>query len=430
MNLSTFFNTEYVSYASYDNFRKIASYIDGLKASSRKVLYTFLEDKINKDIKVNRATSKVAEKTEYLHGEVSLEGVIVNMAQNFTGANNINLLLPEGSFGTRFIPKASASRYIFTKLNPIARKIFREEDEPVLEKQYFEGSQIEYKFYVPIIPMLLVNGSEGISNGFAQKILPRNLKEIIKWLKEENADLTPWYKGFSGEIVKVEGSWEIRGKFERIGRTKILITELPVSYSLKKYISVLDKLEEKKVIRSYKDLSNNDQFKFEINVSLDFINQDDYKILSDLKLIDKVKENFTSIDENNKIREFNSEIEILEAYKKIRLEYYDKRKKYQLQKLSDDIEKLEDKVKFIQCVIDGKIQINNKPKQEIIDQAIKNGIKFIDENIKMPIYNLTKEKIEELNKILNTLKQDYENLKNTDIKDIWIQELIELEKEL
>ena len=116
MKLTEFFNNEYVTYASYDNFRKIASYIDGLKASSRKVLYTFLEDNIKKDLKVNRATSRVAEKTEYLHGEVSLEGVIVNMAQNFVGANNINLLSPEGTFGTRFFPKASASRYIYTKL--------------------------------------------------------------------------------------------------------------------------------------------------------------------------------------------------------------------------------------------------------------------------------------------------------------------------
>ena len=353
------------------------------------------------------------------------------MAQNFVGSNNINLLSPEGSFGTRFIPKASASRYIYTKLNPITKKIFREEDNPILEKQFFEGNQIEYKFYIPIIPIILINGSEGISSGFAQKILPRNPKEIIKYLKDEEADLTPYYKGFKGKIIKSENGWEILGVIEKISRTRLLIKELPIGISSKKkYISILDKLEEKKVIRSYKDLSDakNDEYLFEIVTNLDFMKKSDYDILKELKLINKVSENFTCIDENNKIKEFNNEIEILEDFKKIRLEYYQKRKDYQLQKLLEEIEKLEDKVNFINCVITNKIIVNNKTKDEIKSQSIKNNIKFIDENIKMPIYNLTKEKIDELNLKLNNLKQEYETLKNTDIKDIWFKELKEIEE--
>ena len=432
MQVTEFFNNDYVSYAAYDNIRKIANYIDGLKSASRKVLYTFLEDNINKDIKVNRSAAKVSEKCEYLHGESSLEGVIAGMAQSFVGANNLPLLSPEGSFGTRFIPKAGASRYIYTKLQPYTRLIFRKEDEPLLEKQIFEGNVIEYKFYVPIIPMLLVNGSSGVSNGFAQKILPRKVSTIIQAiedkLNDKDIDLTPGIEGYKGDIIKYENGWEIRGKFERIGRTKILITEIPPQYSLKKYISILDKLEDNKVIRRYKDLSENDNFKFEIDVSSEFVKKDDKYILEKLKLIQKEVENFSTIDENNRIKVFDNEYELFDAYFKIRYEFYKKRKNYQLKKLKSEIEYLKDKINFINAIIENKIIINKKSKEEIIKQAEKLNIKYIEEHLKMQLWNLTQEKIDELLNIIDGKEKEYEELLNKSEKQIWLEELNELKK--
>jgi len=432
MQVTEFFNNDYVSYAAYDNIRKIANYVDGLKSASRKVLYTFLEDNINKDIKVNRSAAKVSEKCEYLHGESSLEGVIAGMAQSFVGANNLPLLSPEGSFGTRFIPKAGASRYIYTKLQPYTRLIFRKEDESLLEKQIFEGNVIEYKFYVPIIPMLLVNGSSGVSNGFAQKILPRKVSTIIQAiedkLNDKDIDLTPGIEGYKGDIIKYENGWEIRGKFERIGRTKILITEIPPQYSLKKYISILDKLEDNKVIRRYKDLSENDNFKFEIDVSSEFVKKDDKYILEKLKLIQKEVENFSTIDENNRIKVFDNEYELFDAYFKIRYEFYKKRKNYQLKKLKSEIEYLKDKINFINAIIENKIIINKKSKEEIIKQAEKLNIKYIEEHLKMQLWNLTQEKIDELLNIIDGKEKEYEELLNKSEKQIWLEELNELKK--
>jgi DNA topoisomerase-2 len=172
---------------------------------------------------------------EYLHGEVSLEGVIVNLAQNFVGSNNLPLLSPEGSFGTRFIPEAGASRYIYTKMQPYLTDIFKKEDEPLLEKQYFEGSQIEYKYYVPIIPILLINGNEGISSGFAQKILPRDINEIkeaiISILNDNFVDrIKPSYNEFEGNIIQIgENSYEIQGVIEKGKRNTICVPILYVS---------------------------------------------------------------------------------------------------------------------------------------------------------------------------------------------------------
>jgi len=427
LKISEFFNNDYVTYAAYDNIRKIASYIDGLKLSSRKVIFTVLKNNINKDEKVNRLAGKVAEKTEYLHGEKSLEGVIVNLAQNFVGSNNLNLLSPEGSFGTRFIPEPGASRYIYTKMMPYLRLIFKEEDEPLLEEQEFEGNKIEYKYFIPIIPLLLVNGSEGISNGFAQKILPRKIDTIINAienkLNDKDYDLTPGFEGFNGEIVKSENGWEIRGKFEKIGRTTILITELPIGYTLKKYISELDKLEEKKVIKKYKDLSEDDNFKFEITVSTDFMNKSDYDILNTLKLIKKVSENFTSIDENNKIIEFKNEYELFEKYFQIRLKYYTKRKNYLIQKLENEIEFLKDKMLFINSIINNKLIIQKRKKSEIIEDCKNLGIKFYDNHLKMNLLNLTEEKVNELQEEINKKENEIKELKNKTEKDLWIEDL-------
>src|SRR5574344_2245333 len=122
MKISGFFNNEYVNQSSYDNLRKIASIVDGQKNASRKVLYTVLEKNIKEKIKVSQLGSKVAEFAEYLHG--NMDNVIVNLAQDYTGTNNLPLLQKKGNFGTRFAQEASASRYIFTHGSDNLFKLF------------------------------------------------------------------------------------------------------------------------------------------------------------------------------------------------------------------------------------------------------------------------------------------------------------------
>ncbi len=263
---SEFFNSEYINWASYDNLRKIASLVDGQKNAARKVLWFIQQKNQKQEIKVSQLDSKVAEATEYLHG--SMEGVIVNLAQDYTGTNNINLLYPEGNFGTRLVPEASASRYIYTYGTKEFFEMFNKEDTNILEHQNFEGHQIEPKFLLPKLPLLLINGSEGISSGFAQKILPRNPKEIEKYIKyyltHPEAPVKPfknkpWFRGFKGEVHPGEekNQWIIEGAFE-VKDTTVTITELPIGYSLKSYKKVLDKIEDEKKIQSYKDYSQED----------------------------------------------------------------------------------------------------------------------------------------------------------------------------
>ena len=208
LKYSEFINREYIQFSKYDNDRSIPHLLDGFKTSQRKVLFGCFKRKLNKtEIKVAQLTGYIAEHSAYHHGEQSLQGTIVNMAQNFVGSNNINLLTPSGQFGTRRLggKDAASARYIFTKLEPITRAIFHPDDDDLLTYQTDDGASIEPEFYVPVIPMCLVNGAEGIGTGWSSMVLNYNPREIIANLRrkmdgEELAPMTPYYSGFVGTV--------------------------------------------------------------------------------------------------------------------------------------------------------------------------------------------------------------------------------------
>jgi DNA topoisomerase-2 len=438
MKTSIFFKNDYVDQASYDNLRKIASVIDGQKNTSRKILYTILTKNIKDEIKVKQLDSKVAEFTEYLHGDMC--SVIVGLAQKFTGSNNIPLLSDEGNFGTRFSPEASASRYIYTLGTKEFFNIFKKEDIDVLIKQTFEGQEIEPRFYVPNLPMLLINGSEGVSSGFAQKILPRNPQKIKKYIQDylknnlklnDSNSLEPYYKGFKGiiESGNEPGQWLIKGTFKRIGINKIQISEVPIGYSLKSYLKVLDDLEDKKIIQNYRDKSEDDNFLFDVSInSKDLASLDDETLLDKLKLIKRITENYTCIDENNKIHVFNSAKEIIDYYIKIKLEYIQKRKTFQISKMISDIKFDFSKYLFIKNIVEEKLKINKRKKEEIendlckIEKILKKDDSY-DYLLNLNILSLTKEKMDKLEEDIKMKKSQLDLLSQSTPQTLWSKEI-------
>ena len=437
MQLSNFFNSDFVDYASYDNLRKIGSCIDGLKNASRKVIFTVLEKNIKEPIKVSQLANKVAEYAEYLHG--SLDGVVVNLGQDFAGTNNVPLLQKKGNFGTRFAQEASAPRYIFTYGSKNLFTLFKKEDLKILKEQMFEGERIEPVFYVPTLPLILVNGSEGVSSGFAQKILPRNPKNIIKYLtnkiqgKRNNKDLLkPFFKDFKGTVEQGETSfqWLIKGKIERTNKNQITISEIPVGYDLKTYIKVLKTLEGIKVILDWDDLSDK-EFKFIVKMNpkdLDKLSEDE--ILDKLKLVKKVTENLTCLNANNQIQEFQSAEEILDYYFKVKMEYLGKRKDYLVQELKTDLDILNAKITFIKAILDKSLVIEKQPK----DKIVKNLEKIItvkvqdsyDYLLNMPLYSLTLEKIKALTETLKNSKLKLKETQEKTLENFWLEDLEEI----
>lgn len=435
---SHFFNNDYVDYASYDNIRKIPSLCDGQKNAARKILWYVFNKKIKNEIKVSQLDSKVAEETEYLHG--TMAPVIVNLAQDYTGTNNINLLEPEGNFGTKIIPEASAARYIYTYGSNELFTLLSKQDIDILEHQEFEGHQIEPKFLLPSLPMLLVNGAEGISSGFATKILPRNPDEIKKYIKyrltnpsapEKPFKNKPWYRGFNGVIEQGEepNKWVIKGAFTQQG-LKVNITELPIGYSLKSYLKILDTLEDQKKIKSYKDNTNKD-FRFEVYFTKEQLKIAQKDMFVFLKLQKKVTENYTVINEDNRVKVFDSIPEIFEEYIKVKMLYLEKRKNNIIKNISEDIKIMISKYIFIKSIVNNELVITKRPTIDIIKDldSLDSLDKVIKQNgdynylLNMNIQSLTQEKMNSLLQKVKDRKSELDIIKNMNTKQIWLEDL-------
>jgi DNA topoisomerase II len=252
VSIYDFIHKELLPFSVYNAARAIPSLMDGLKPGQRKVYCGSVKKNIYKnEIKVAQLSGFISEHMAYHHGEQSLNDTIINMAQNFVGSNNINLLLPKGQFGTRATggtEDAASPRYIFTKLNELGKKIFIEEDYDILNQQEEDGLKIEPEFYAPIIPMILVNGAEGIGTGYSTKIKPCNPRDIYDNCKRINSGdkpkpMAPWYRHFTGTIEKVDKQNYIsRAKYDIIDDNTIHISDLPIGMWTDKYKNFMDEV--------------------------------------------------------------------------------------------------------------------------------------------------------------------------------------------
>ncbi|KAJ1611468.1 DNA topoisomerase II, partial [Cryptosporidium canis] len=427
-----FIHKELVLFSRYDTTRSIPNLLDGLKPGQRKVLFAAFKKKLNNELKVAQLAGYVAEHSAYHHGESSLQSTIVNMAQNFVGSNNLNLLEPCGQFGSRKEggKDASAARYIFTKLSKWTRYIFPEADDPLLTYLYDDGQQIEPLYYVPIIPMILVNGTDGIGTGWSSSVPNYNPKDIIMNLKrmlrgEMMVPMTPWYKSFKGRIVPIKqkqrraagggqgkrraggqaegegeceepeglelgANYETFGSWYRKNDETLVITELPVRRWTQDYKEWLestllpapnadsDNIENSWII-DYRDNSSHESVHITVRMRPEKLQQAE---LEGIEKIFRLKStlstsNMTLFDHNNRIVRYETELEILKEFIPIRLEMYEKRKRYLLSKLNYEKCVLEQKILFLRLVIQGVIGLSNKNKEALVADLRRNNVKSI-----------------------------------------------------
>jgi DNA gyrase/topoisomerase IV subunit A len=438
--ITQFLADEYKEFAMYTiENRAIPSLVDGLKVSTRKIIHTsnlFWKTGNEKALKVFQLGGKVASDCYYHHGDQSLNSSIINLAQKFK--NNLPLLEEEGQFGSLRSPQAGAPRYIGVKLSNNFRQIYK--DFELLEYKEEEGETIEPKYFLPIIPTVLLNGSSGIAVGFASNILNRDVKSLIEacqkiLIGKESGDVKPHLNGFLGEFIKdLENhkKWYIRGKFERINLSTIRISELPPSMTYEKYEEVLDKLVDDKLIVAYDDnCKDNIDYTIKFTRS-DLENLDDEKLIKLLKLEESSTEIYSTLDEWGKLKIFDSAEEIISYFVDFRLLFYSKRKQFILDKLNRELKILSNKGRFIKAILDGKIVINNVAKLEIIKQIEIIGLEVIDESydylLRMPIYSLTKEIFEKLKGDFSEKKVEIKRIEETDPKDMYLLDLSELKK--
>ena len=454
-----FINKELIHFSNSDNKRSIPSVIDGLKKSHRKILYCAFKKKLTHEIRVAQFAGYVSEHGGYHHGEASLQGAITNMAQTFVGSNNINILEPIGQFGSRIMGGSDSAqpRYIHTKLPDLTYQIFNREDGNVLKYLDDDGYLVEPETYVPVIPMILVNGGEGIGTGWSTYVPCYNPLDIIDNLKrklngEPMVEIRPWYSGFTGKIEKLtEHSYLSRGKYRVEGDSKVVITELPIRSWTDKYKEFLEGMviesgkESKKTqyLRNYNSYCSDTKINFELifpkddlyNLTHDLEQNDDgqNKFEKTFKLTSKINtSNMVLYDRNGYLKKYDSPLEIMEEYYEVRMECYVKRKAHQLESLKSELVIVNARVKFIEEFISGSIVISNKSKKELLEQLEEKEYPLVEDSydylIKMPIYNLTKERIEDLRKDRDSKMDDYTKLEGKTIKEIYIGELDEFLK--
>jgi DNA topoisomerase-2 len=455
-----FINRELIHFSKYDCDRSIPNLMDGLKTSLRKILYSAFKKNLTTEIKVAQFSGYVSEHSGYHHGEASLNGAIVGMAQNFVGSNNINLLLPNGQFGTRLQGgKDSASeRYIFTQLNKITRSIFPESDDNILTYLNDDGLSVEPIYYAPIIPMILVNGSKGIGTGFSTDIMCYNPLQIIDYIKnkllniEDEIDFVPYYEGFKGQISKIgDGKFLIKGCYEKLANDKIRVTELPVGYWTEDFKELLEELiepghdkEGKKLqatVKEYDDMSKDTNVDFTITFMKGKLEElekskGDHGCNGLEKMLKLCTTNTTTnmhlFDAKDTLQKYENVSQIIDAYYVTRLNMYQDRKNYMIDALEKELVLLSNKAKYIKENLDGTIDLRKKRKEQVIEMlSAKSYDKIGDDDeykylVKMPMDSVTEENVDKLLKDKGNKEFELETIKNTTINKMWSNELNQL----
>jgi DNA topoisomerase-2 len=433
-----------IHFSIYDNERSIPNLMDGLKISLRKILYAaFKKGGLKTEIKVAQFSGYVSEHSAYHHGEASLNAAIVGMAQNFVGSNNINLLEPNGQFGTRSAggDDSASERYIFTQLNKLTRLIFRQEDDAVLSYIDDDGQMVEPTYYAPAIPMILVNGSKGIGTGFSTEVLQYNPLQIIAYVRAMLATtsvadrpvIEPYFKGFKGTIRNIgapasasatsgapatnvasgtSAKYLIKGTYEIIADRKVRITELPIGTWTDDYKVFLEKLmdapaasEKEKsadkasaaapVLKEYSDMSTDTVVDITVTFhpSYPHTPKDLQAVIVDAEAgtnkLEKLLGLFTTqsttnmnlFDAHEKLRKYATIYDIIEDYYVERLALYAKRKAAMLAQLANELRVLTNRARYIQEILDDKLELRRQTKEAIFAKMTAHGYEHIDGDV-------------------------------------------------
>jgi len=456
-----FIDKEMIHFSTYDCARSIPNMVDGLKISLRKILFAAFKRRLTSEIKVAQFSGYVSEHSAYHHGEASLNGAIVKMAQNYVGSNNINLLEPNGQFGTRLQngDDAASERYIFTLLNPLTRSIFPEADDAVLTYKDDDGTVVEPEYYVPIIPFCLMNGISGIGTGFSCDIPSYHPKDVVAYLKSKltsqppSVEFVPYYEGFQGQVQKVsDQKFLIKGKYEKVGEDKIRITELPIGTGTMPYITFLEGLLDGTVDKAGKKSPPviKDMVSMSTEVIVDITVTFPKGKLSELLTssssdsingLEKLLKLTTTVSTTNmhmfnaesRLHKYNSIEEIIEEFYMTRLGLYQVRKDALIKDMRQLLIKLSNRARYILDVLAGTIDLRKKTNQQV--QELLEGLKYdrvegeFKYLIKMPMDSVTEEHVAHILKEKADTEVELDILMKTTTGQMWLRELEIFEKE-
>jgi len=458
-----FVNDELIHFSNADNLRSLPHVMDGLKPSQRKILWAARKRNLVSEIKVAQLAGYVSETAAYHHGEVSLTGAIVGMAQNFVGSNNINLLSPNGQFGTRLQGGADSAspRYIFTALERIQAAIVHKADDPALSWLEDDGQTVEPEYYMPVLPMLLVNGAKGIGTGFSTEVLPYSPRDLVVALRSRlrggTADLTdvglvPWWDGFRGSVA-LEGKKVLtRGIYQFLDDDthRVRITELPVGTWTKDYKVFLDKCmsgegkvagdtaSASRVLKSFQEAYNDVDVEFVLTLDPEYYHEArtfPAEFEKKFKLVESTSlTNMVAFDCDGHIRRFASAGEVLEVFYKARIGGYVSRKANELARLDAEVVELDARVRFVRAVVTGALVVANADDSDLYADMQELGLPLLSDPeatdlrgyeylLRMRVDRLKARAVLELETELAAVKEQRDALAAKSAEDLWLADL-------
>ncbi len=448
INLGDFYNTEYCDYAIYRALQRIPHLVDGFAQTQRKVIYTCIDKNIDRKTKVSDLAAIISLHTKYHHGSGSVESAITNLVPKYN--NQVPLLKEDGTYGSRSEREASASRYIESRLYKYTKVIFnRIDNQNFVKNQSVEGKQIEPVTMIPIIPLLIINGQSQIGVGYASDILPRDINQILKILKdiltgkrkEIPTIIPPVAPLFNGSIEPhPKGGWLYTGIVEEGKLNTAIITEVPPNYTREGYLKILIALQEAGKIKSYVESINGDEFHIVVKLigpnwtktKKTNVEARKVELINLLKLTGKKSENITVINTKDEIKKYNNIAEIFFEYIIFVLDIYKKRRALLIAQMINATLMNNEKIRFIREVNADIIILKGRKKVDIFNDLNESEyIKFDDSYdylLNMRISNLTHEKILELEKEINTDQKAIDEINNTTAAQIWLEDIKNFEK--
>ena len=460
MKISNFLEFEMIKYSFANCQRSLPSMIDGLKESQRKLLFAAKKRNMNykgKSVKVAQFGAYTSEHSDYKHGENNLFDTIIKMAGIYVGSNNIPIFYRDGQFGSRLEGgKDSASaRYIFTKFDELTSFIYREEDEPLLTPVNSDGNLVEPEYYIPIIPMILVNGGEGIGSGWSCSVPCYNPKDLINcikiWLENEGEvlledpetgmvssllpEITPWYRGFKGTIykdAKVEGKFVTEGICKDCQDGTAEVLELPVGMWTNTFKETCEDLLHEKKLKNMKTYSTIKDVKIVLSDGKDF--ESDIDSLGLYTYIST--NNMVGFDGTNKLRKFETVDNIIDTFCIKRYTYYKLRKSNAIDTLQKEIRYIGNKERFILDVLAGEVLIMNEDEADIIqklhdekyDEDTKNEKGGFGYLLDIKARSFTRNYVQKIQKDILSQREELKVIQQTSPDDMWLKELAEFEK--
>ena len=444
-DISNFLNEEYRDYSLYCAMERCTpSLVDGFKLTQRKILHSAFKGacKNGNLVKLLNLTGDTLKETLYAHGDQSLNFSITGLGQEFNDV--LPPLYIEGQSGSLRDQDAVASpRYLYVKLNKYAN--LYKADYDLIEFLNEEGQSIEPKYYLPIIPTVLCRKAIGLAPGYRFNTMSYNPIDIIDACVNHIKGKTfvmprPYINGIKQSnwqyILPLEGNgyWENRGEWQyNFSKDKMIITDLPYDMGYDDFEKLLNKHIESGFIKDWFNYSEGNAIKYEVVFEKGKLKKEagktDVHLPNKFKLIKKVPENqLYVLDENNKVRYFETPSELIKYFVEFRLSVYVDRKTRLLKVLNERLTSNSDMCRFIELIITGKLKVNNRPKQDI--KADMKTHKLPEGLISTPISKLTKEEYEALLKENEDIKREIEYITKTTYEEMYLNDLKNLRKEI